>query len=372
MEAIGLLAGGIAHDFNNILTTILGYGGLALERIDKLDPLFDEISEIQRAGERAAELTRKLLAFSRKQILEPRVIDLNATVSGMERMLRRTIGEDVQLVFRPAANLGRVRADPGQVEQVLLNLAVNARDPMPKGGSLTIETNNVRLDEEYARTHVDPASTGDVVMFAVSDSGSGMDEQTRSRIFEPFFTTKELGKGTGLGLSTVYGIVRQSGGHIDCYSEPGTGTTFKVYLPRVGEEATVIPAPVVSGDLQGSETLLVVEDEETLATLARRALERRGYRVLVARNGSAALEIALAHPEIELLLTDVVMPGMSGPELAEVLRAQSPGLKVLFMSGYTDNAIIQHGLLDSGVAFLQKPFTPDGLARKVREILGPV
>jgi len=369
MEAVGQLAGGIAHDFNNILTTILGYGSLALERVDRQDPLFEEILEIQRAGERAAELTKKLLAFSRKQILEPRVIDLNETVSGVERMLRRTIGENVRLVFRPASGLGRVRADPSQVEQVLLNLAVNARDAMPAGGSLTIETANVELDGEFAQTHPEVRMSGEFVVLAVSDSGTGMDEATRARIFEPFFTTKELGKGTGLGLSTVYGIVKQSGGYVWCYSEPGAGTVFKIYLPRVAEDASNVAPRPATADLRGSETILLVEDEETLANLARRVLLKQGYRVLTASSGAAAREVAAEHPGIDLLLTDVVMPGMSGRDLADELQRRFPGLKVLFMSGYTDDAIVHQGFLDPGLAFLQKPFTPDGLARKVREVL---
>jgi PAS domain S-box-containing protein len=369
MEAVGQLAGGIAHDFNNILTTILGYSGLALERVNRQDPLSEEILEIQRAGERAAELTKKLLAFSRKQILEPRVIDLNETVSGVERMLRRTIGENVRLLFRPAPGLGRVRADPSQVEQVLLNLAVNARDAMPAGGFLTIETANVELDGEFAQTHPELKMSGEFVVLAVSDSGTGMDEATKARIFEPFFTTKELGKGTGLGLSTVYGIVKQSGGYVWCYSEPGAGTAFKIYLPRVAEEAgTIAPRPA-SLDLRGSETILLVEDEETLANLARRVLLKHGYRVLTASSGATAREVAAEQPGIDLLLTDVVMPGMSGRELADELQRRFPDLKVLFMSGYTDDAIVHQGFLDPGLAFLQKPFTPYGLAKKVREVL---
>ncbi len=370
MEAVGQLAGGIAHDFNNILTTILGYGSLALERIDPKDPLFEEISEIQRAGERAAELTRNLLAFSRKQILEPRIIDLNVAISGMERMLGRVIGEDVRLMVRPGADLASVRADPGQIDQVLLNLAVNSRDAMPRGGSLTIETANVELDAGYARAHVGLPAGGAFVMLAVSDTGIGIDATTRAHIFEPFFTTKEQGKGTGLGLSTVYGIVKQSDGFIWCYSEPDVGTTFKIYLPQVREPAEAVMVSKPSAKPRGSETILLVEDEEALAKLARRALEKQGYRVFDARSGSAALEIILAQPGIDLLVTDVVMPGMSGGELARELQLTHPQMKVLFMSGYTDDAIVRHGILAPGVAFLQKPFTPASLAHKVREVLG--
>ncbi len=372
IEAVGQLAGGIAHDFNNILTTILGYGSLALERINPQDPLFEEIMEIQRAGERAAELTKKLLAFSRKQILEPRVIDLNATVSGVERMLRRIIGEDIRLLFRPATDLGRVRADPGQVEQVLLNLAVNSRDAMPTGGTLTIETANVSFDDSYARAHSDLPGTGDYVLLAVCDTGCGMDAATQARMFEPFFTTKELGKGTGLGLSTVYGIVKQSGGFIWCYSELGLGTTFKVYFQRVEDDATATPAQTSSEDLRGSETILLVEDEETLANLARRVLEKYRYKVITARSGTAALDLVASHPGIDLLITDVVMPGMGGRQLGDELQSRYPLLKVLYMSGYTDDAIVHHGFLDPGLAFLQKPFTPEGLVRKVRAVLRPV
>ncbi|MEO8431282.1 MAG: PAS domain S-box protein [Acidobacteriota bacterium] len=369
MEAVGQLAGGIAHDFNNILTTITGYSSLALERIDPKDPLFEDIFEIQRGAERAAELTRNLLAFSRKQFLDPRVIDLNATVAGVERMLRRVFGADVELVVRPAGDLGNVRADPGQIEQVLLNLAVNSRDAMPKGGSLTIATSNVRLDAAAARASPGLPESGEFVMLAVSDTGLGIDVATQAHIFDPFFTTKEAGKGTGLGLSTVYGIVKQSGGHIVCDSEVGVGTTFRIYLPLIRERAEAVIARPASRDPRGSETILLVEDEEALGKLARRALEKQGYRVIEARSGIEARQIASVTPSIDLLLTDIVMPGISGRELADELLASRPGLRVLFMSGYTDDAAVRQGILVPGMAFLQKPFTPSKLAHKVRETL---
>ncbi|HEX8845149.1 MAG TPA: PAS domain S-box protein [Pyrinomonadaceae bacterium] len=371
MEAAGKLAGGVAHDFNNLLTVINGYSNLTLRRLTAEDPLRLNVEEIRKAGERAAGLTRQLLAFSRKQVLQPKVIDLNGVVREVEKMLRRLIGEDIELRAALGPGLGRVKADPGQIEQVLMNLAVNARDAMPRGGKLTIGTENVYLDEEYAAHHA-AVAPGHHVMLAVSDTGSGMDEETRARIFEPFFTTKEAGKGTGLGLSTVYGIVKQSGGHIWVYSEVGRGTTFKIYLPRVGEDAQEYrQTPEPAERFWGAETILLAEDDEMVRTMTHVILTERGYRVLAAANGTAALSVCeQAEGPIHLLLTDVVMPGMSGRELADRLARLRPEMKVLFMSGYTDDAIVHHGVLDEGVNFIQKPFTPDALARKVREVLG--
>jgi len=369
MEAVGTLAGGVAHDFNNLLTTILGYSELVLQQLDAESPLREEIGEIQRAGGRAADLTRQLLAFSRKQVLAPVVLDLNAAVADMEKMLRRLIGEDVSLAAELDPNLWSVRADPGQVEQVIVNLVVNARDAMPRGGKVTIETRNIDFDDSYVRAH-SYVRPGEHVCLSVSDTGTGMDAQTRSRIFEPFFTTKGPAKGTGLGLSTVYGIVKQSDGSIEADSEPGRGTSFKIYLPRVfGAEERAAPQARRPAP-NGSETVLLVEDEEAVRRLARLVLEKRGYAVLEAGSAEDAQSIVASRAgAIDLLLTDSIMPGMSGPALAQQLRSQRPGLKVLFMSGYTDDAIVRHGLLGVTEAFLQKPFTPDSLARKVREVL---
>ncbi|HWN12144.1 MAG TPA: PAS domain S-box protein [Pyrinomonadaceae bacterium] len=370
LEAIGILAGGIAHDFNNLLTVILGYGDLTLKRLNEEDPLHRNISEANKAAARAAGLTRQLLAFSRKQVLQPRILTLNAVVSELEKMLRRLIGEDIGFRTVLDPELGSVRADPGQIEQIIMNLAVNARDAMPKGGKLTIETKNVYLDEDYAKKHI-AVVPGSYVMLAVSDTGMGMDEPTQARIFEPFFTTKESGKGTGLGLSTVYGIVKQSGGNIWVYSEVGRGTTFKIYLPRVDEGAQEVERSAeTDGAMQGSETVLVAEDEEAVRALARQVLEIYGYHVLEAANGGAALLICERHKEpIDLLITDVVMPEMSGRELADRLAQLRPDMKVLFMSGYTDNAIVHQGVLDEGANFIQKPFPTEALARKVRNVL---
>ena len=369
MEAVGRLAGGVAHDFNNLLTTILGYSELLIQQRHEDAELVRELEEIRAAGERAAALTRQLLAFSRRQVLQPKVLDLNAVVTDFERMLRRLIGEDVELASRLDPRLGRVEADPGQLEQVIMNLAVNARDAMPQGGKLTIETANVELSEAYAaeRADVDP---GPYVLLAISDTGTGMDEQTKSRLFEPFFTTKEAGKGTGLGLATAYGIVKQSGGHIAVYSELGRGTTFKVYLPRI-EAAVERSSEIETGPLpRGSETVLLVEDEVGVRALVRTLLEAQGYAVLEASGAEEALEIAGSHARpIDLILTDVVMPGSSGPGLRGELERSRPGTRFLFMSGYTDDAVVRHGALESGLAFLQKPFTPEALARKVREVL---
>jgi PAS domain S-box-containing protein len=371
MEAVGQLAGGIAHDFNNLLTAITGYSELTLRRLQAEDPLYRNVTEIKKAGERAASLTRQLLAFSRKQVLQPKVLALNSIISEVEKMLSRLIGEDIELRTVLEPQLGSIKADPGQIEQVLLNLAVNARDAMPHGGKLTIETGNVYLDGEYAKQHI-AVNPGHYVMLAVSDSGTGMDEKTQARIFEPFFTTKEAGKGTGLGLSTVYGIVKQSGGNIWVYSEVGRGTSFKVYLPHVDEGAQEYKRSAEPEDaLQGTEMILLAEDEEMVRKLAREVLEMYGYKVLEAANGGAALLICERHQEpIDLLITDVIMPEMGGRELADRLSQLRPEMKVLYMSGYTDNAIVHQGVLDEGANFIQKPFSPQTLASKVREVLG--
>ncbi|MFZ0308211.1 MAG: ATP-binding protein [Candidatus Sulfotelmatobacter sp.] len=372
MEAVGRLAGGIAHDFNNLLMVISGYSEFLLDRLGPEPALRGPAQEIASAAGRATSLTRQLLAFSRKQMLAPKVLDLNGVVTENLKMLTRVIGEDIDLVMVPAAGLGAVRADAGQMEQVIMNLAVNARDAMPSGGKLTIETSNVSLDDDYARFHA-PLRPGDYVMLAISDTGLGMDSETQSHIFEPFFTTKGL-KGTGLGLSTVYGIVKQSGGYIWVYSEPGKGTTFKIYLPRVAERAES-PAQVAStaesvATEPGTETILLVEDETNLRYLARQFLEKQGYRVIEAADGAVAMQIAVAHEGvIHLLLTDVIMPGMNGRELAQRVSEIRPNTKVLYMSGYTENVIGHNGTLDAGVRLLQKPFTLSSLKSKVREVL---
>ena len=370
MESVGRLAGGVAHDFNNLLTTIIGNADLLMMDTGKDDPRRPMMEEIKKAGTRASNLTRQLLAFSRKQILQPEVTDLNEVVRDMEKMLRRIISEDIELRTDLAPDLGEVMADVGQVEQVIMNLCVNAKDAMPGGGKLTIETGNVELDEAYAMTHM-AVTPGPHVMLAVSDTGIGMPQDVKLQIFDPFFTTKEKGKGTGLGLSTVYGIVKQSNGSIWVYSEPGKGTTFKIYLPL--HEGTYPARKELTrdeGTLHGSETILLVEDDEMVGNTALKALESYGYAVLYAPDGQDALRILREYEgAIHLMLTDVVMPGMSGGDLAAQARADKPDLKVLFMSGYTDNDIVHKGLLDKGIAFLQKPFTPDRLARKVREVL---
>jgi hypothetical protein len=370
MEAVGRLAGGIAHDFNNLLTIIAGRCDLLLLRLSREDPTRKEIQDMRDAAGRAATLTHQLLAFSRRQVLAPKVLDLNAVVRDLLPMLRRLIGEDIELTTRLEPDLGRVRADPGQVEQVLMNLAVNARDAMGRGGTLAVETHNADLDETYARQHP-PTRPGPYVRLTVSDTGEGMDRDTLARVFEPFFTTKEQGKGTGLGLATAYGIVKQSGGYIWVYSEMGHGSAFKVYLPRVESEAAPArPAAAAAEAPRGSETILLVEDESGVRALARDVLEARGYRVLEGRGGREALQICERYgADIHLLLTDVVMPGMSGRALAEQLVLQRPGVKVLYMSGYTEDAIARHGVLEAGLAYLQKPFTIDSLTRKVREVL---
>jgi len=372
MEAIGILAGGVAHDFNNILTTIIGNASLALMNVSKDDTLREEIEEIKIAGERAASLTRQLLAFSRKQIIHPKILDLNELLTDIEKMLGRLIGEDIELLTIPGPALWQVEADPGQMEQVIMNLAINARDAMPKGGKLTVETANVDLDRNYFRKHgIEKEQPGTYVMLAVSDTGIGMDKETQEHIFEPFFTTKEIGKGTGLGLSTVYGIVKQNNGFIWVYSEPGQGSTFKIYLPKAkGDVEEEEKERTSVSELGGSETVLIVEDDDSLRKLAQRTLQQHGYRVLEAENGEDALRISKEHEgPIDLLITDVVMPKMGGKEVAERLQPLYPQMKVIYMSGYTDDAIVQHGVLGPGLNFLEKPFTPEGLARKVREIL---
>ncbi len=371
LEAVGRLAGGISHDFNNLLTVILGYSDIMKRSLQAGDPLRRNVDEIIKASERAASLTRQLLAFSRKQVMQPRVFDLETVVGDLEKMLRRMIGEDIELRVTTEVDLGNIKADPVQLEQVIMNLVINARDAMPKGGKLSIEMSNVYLDESYSQDHVSVVP-GDYVMLAISDTGCGMDEETRQRIFEPFFTTKEQGKGTGLGLSTVYGIVKQSGGNIWVYSEEGHGTTFKIYFPRVTAQAEEYKR--ASNGLkmpEGSETILLVEDAELVRTLARQVLETAGYRVLEAANADAAIRLcdSINGDRIDLLLTDVVMPGMSGNDMSRILLVKHPGMPVLYMSGYTDEAIVQHGVLEPGINFLQKPFTPAALATKVREVL---
>ncbi|PYX46102.1 MAG: hybrid sensor histidine kinase/response regulator [Acidobacteria bacterium] len=373
MEAVGRLAGGIAHDFNNLLMVILGYSEFLLERLGAEPNLRGPAQEISSAAERASSLTRQLLAFSRKQMLAPRIVNLNDVATENLKMLTRMIGEDIDLVMVPSPNLWPVRADAGQIEQVIMNLAVNARDAMPSGGKLTIETSNVTLDEEYARFHA-PLQPGDYVMVAISDTGAGMDTETQSHIFEPFFTTKGT-KGTGLGLSTVYGIVKQSGGYIWVFSEVNRGTTFKIYLPRVASsgEATAahVPSPIEYRKVEpGTETILLVEDEANLRYLARQYLEKQGYKVIEAADGAVAVQIAVAHEGvIHLLLTDVIMPGMNGRELAQRVSEIRPNVKVLYMSGYTENVIGHNGMLDAGIRLLQKPFNLRDLKRIVREVL---
>ena len=369
LEAIGRLAGGVAHDFNNLLTVILSYSDMLIEDPDAPASQRPLIEEIRRAGLSAADLTRQLLAFSRQQVLDPRILDLNLVLVEVANMLTRVLGEDIETRMTLAPDLGRVRVDRGQVEQIVMNLAVNARDAMPKGGLLRLETRNVELDEAQTdgREGVEP---GPYVLLAVSDTGVGMDPATQARAFEPFFTTKERGKGTGLGLSTVFGIVKQSGGDIGLYSEPGTGSTFRIYFPRV-EGQVEGEAPDARPDLVGgNETVLLVEDDHQVRHVARGALAKAGYRVLEAPGPREALDIAERHPSgIDLLLTDVIMPGMNGRQVADQVLARRPSIRVLFMSGYTDDVILHHGVLAPGVAFIQKPLTPEALTRKVREVL---
>jgi PAS domain S-box-containing protein len=370
MEAVGRLAGGVAHDFNNLLTAIIGYSQLIQRSLKEDEPIYAEVAEIEKAGQRAAALTGQLLAFSRKQVLKPRVLNLNAVIADFSKMLQRLIGEDVKLRTNLDLRIGSGVADPDQIGQVIMNLAVNARDAMPGGGKLTIETRNVHLDSSYASQHAE-VQPGHYVMLAVSDTGCGMDKAAQARIFEPFFTTKEKDKGTGLGLSTVYGIIRQSGGHIWVYSEPGEGSSFKIYLPAAENEfeaePTFMSPPAL---LSGTETVLLVEDEEGVRHFTRQVLEMNGYTVLEACNPDEAIGIATSYEgSIDLLVTDVVMPGMSGRELATSLILRRPATRVLYISGYTEKAIVHHGVLDSGIPFLPKPFTPDDLLSKVREVM---
>ena len=371
LEAVGRLAGGVAHDFNNLLTVILSYSSLLIEEGDVAGHALESMQEIKKAAEGAASLTKQLLAFSRQQVLQPQVLDVNSVVQSTQKLLNRLIGEDIKLITTLAPDLGVARLDPGQLSQIIMNLAVNARDAMPTGGVLTIETANVEMDLAYVRGHP-VAQAGHYVMLAVSDTGIGMDEITKERIFEPFFTTKEAGKGTGLGLATVYGIVKQSGGFIWVYSEPFRGTSFKIYFPRVSEVPDGLPpgAPAEAPPPRGTGTVLVVEDQSAVRGVAREMLERSGYRVLEAATGDAALRLAASHKgAIDLLLTDVVMPGLSGRQLAQQLAEIRPQMRVLFMSGYTDDAVVHHGMLEPGIHYLQKPFTRDGIARKVHEVL---
>jgi len=369
MEAVGRLAGSVAHDFNNLLSVIISYASMVLSDLKEVDPLRTDIDSILKAGEKAADLTRQLLAFSRQQVLAPRLVDLNKIVRESEKMLRRLIGEDVTLLIHCAKALSKVKVDPNQIDQVILNLAINARDAMPNGGKLSIETKDVMLDGPYTNDHFGVVP-GPHVMLAVTDTGVGMDRETQARIFEPFFTTKELGKGTGLGLSTVFGIVQQSGGNVWVYSELGGGTTFKVYLPVAEGVEAEFPEIVEPTTLQGTETVLLVEDQDEVRQVTHEILRRYGYHVIEARNAGEALLTCEQHPRtIHLLLTDVVMPQMSGRELANRLGRIRGDMKVLYMSGYTDNAILHHGILDSGIHYLQKPIVPETLARRVREVL---
>ena len=370
-EAVGTLAGGMAHEFNNLMTAVMSYSSFLLTDLGQDDPMRKDVEEIKKAGKRASSLVKQLLAFSRKQVLKPVVLDINTVLTDKEEMLRQLIGEDVELKMVLEHDLGQVKADQSQVEQVILNLTINARDAMTHGGKLTIETANVAIDEFYVSTHGDELKPGPYVMLAMSDTGMGMDMETQGQIFEPFFTTKDTGEGTGLGLSTVYGIIKQSGGDIRVYSEPEKGTIFKIYLPRMEQDVEPVQAgDAVMEQLGGSETVLLVEDNDLVRKVSRRVLEQYGYRVLEAEDGDKALMVSEQHEGlIELMVTDVVMPEMSGKELAERLKVLRPEMKVLYMSGYTDNAVVRHGVIGRGVAFLEKPFTPDVLAGKVRQVL---
>lgn len=372
MEAVGRLSGGVAHDFNNLLGVIIGYSEFLQERLGPEDALRSSVDEILKAGKRAAQLTRQLLAFSRQQVLDPKVIDLNNAVSDMDKLLRRLIGEDIELTTRLDPKLGRVKADQGQFEQVVMNLAVNARDAMPQGGRLIIQTANMVMDQEFVRRYPYPVQPGPYVCITMTDTGIGMDPETKARAFEPFFTTKDKGKGTGLGLSTVYGVVKQSGGYIDLISAPGEGTTFQIYLPRVDDEVSsefTSSRPISS--FRGTETILLAEDEASLRTLTRNTLELCGYKVIEAKDGVDAIEMSGQYQgDIDLLLTDVVMPGVGGRALAQELQLRRPGIKVIYMSGYTGQTVGSQGPIDPGSAFVSKPFTRDVLARKIREVLG--
>jgi two-component system, cell cycle sensor histidine kinase and response regulator CckA len=368
MESVGRLAGGVAHDFNNLLTVINGYSDMLLSEVQPGDPMRENLAEIRAAGDRAASLTQQLLAFSRRQMLQPVVLNLNQTVDEIQRMLRRVIGEDIEFVTQLEPSLGNMLADPGQIQQVLMNLAVNARDAMPGGGTLLIETANVVFDEDYASAHAD-TRPGPHIMLAVTDTGSGISDEVKQRLFEPFFTTKPTGHGTGLGLATVYGMVKQSGGWIWVYSELGRGTTFKVYFPRTDAPVPVATA-AAAGKISGTETILVVEDQPEVRNLAVTVLRRCGYDVHSAVNGADAISFCTRFTgTIHLLLTDVIMPGMNGREVADNILEQRPDTSVLFMSGYTQNAIAHRGVLDEGIDYLQKPFTPEILAARVRNVL---
>ena len=370
MEAVGRLSGGVAHDFNNLLGVIIGYAEFLQESLDPENDLRSSVDEILKAGKRAASLTRQLLAFSRQQVLDPKVLDVNVVVLDMDKMLRRLIGEDIELSTVLGPDLGRLKADQSQLEQVLLNLVVNARDAMPQGGKLLIDTQNMIMDEAFVRRYPYPVQPGPYVCLTVTDSGIGMDAETKARAFEPFFTTKEKGKGTGLGLSTVYGVVKQSGGYIDIYSAPGAGTTFKIYLPRV-DDALTADAPIgAATSFTGSETILLAEDESSLRTLTRNTLELCGYKVLEAKDGLEALEVSERFKgPIDLLLTDMVMPGMGGRQLAQELTRRRPEIRLAYMSGYTGQTVGSQGPVDPGSVFLLKPFTRELLTRKIREAL---
>jgi two-component system, cell cycle sensor histidine kinase and response regulator CckA len=369
MEAVGRLAGGVAHDFNNLLSVILSNAALLSDELEHDSPLREDLEQVRLAADRAAALTHQLLAFSRQQVLQPRPLDLNQVAADVNKLLRRVIGEDVKVVMALEPSLRRVNADPGQMEQVVMNLAINARDAMPSGGALTLQTGNVDFDTSYAQSHPG-VMPGPHVMLAVSDTGTGMDSETVNRIFEPFFTTKETGKGTGLGLSTVYGIVKQSGGHIFVYSEVDRGTTFKIYLPELVEHVELSLPRTLKPPSGGGETILLVEDDDQVRRVAHGILRRKGYTVLEARSGAEAVTICEQFAQrLDLMITDVIMPGMNGRELADRARGLRPEMKILFMSGYTDSAIMQHGVLEAVHEFLHKPFTPDTLGRKVRELL---
>lgn len=370
IEAVGRLSGGIAHDFNNLLGVIIGYSQVLIKKLGAGNPLLEHAEEIEKAGQRAASLTRQLLAFSRQQVLAPAVLNLNALITDMGKMLHRLLGEDLELEMKLGADIGRVKADQGQIEQVIMNLVINARDALPQGGNLVIETVNATLDEAYMRQH--PGSkAGRFVMLSVTDSGTGMTPETLAHLFEPFFTTKERGKGTGLGLATVYGVVKQSGGYITVESELGKGSCFKVYLPEIDEPVSVaVPAAPSTESFRGTETILLVEDADALRKLAFTLLDQNGYHVLAAASGLDALKLIEANPcKIDLLLTDVIMPGINGRVLAERLAALQTGLKILYMSGYTDSTIADHGVLDAGTSLLHKPFSEEALIQKVREVL---
>jgi CheY-like chemotaxis protein len=369
MEAVGRLAGGVAHDFNNMLTAIMSYSDLILSDMAPESPLRSDMVEIVKAAEKATALTRKLLAFSRQQVLRPAMVDMNATVEGLRKMIKRLLGEDIELSVHPGEGLWTVSADPTEIERVIMNLVLNSRDAMPEGGRLTIETSNVVIDEEYATAHAE-TSPGDYVVVAISDTGAGMTREVREKIFEPFFTTKEKGRGTGLGLPSVYGIVKQSGGFVWVYSELGKGTTFKIYLPRAMEVRVPGASTPQRNRTVGAETILLVEDDDEVRQVASRILRRNGYRVLEAGNGADALRVCENENDpVDLIVTDLVMPEMGGSELAKKIREQQPDARILFTSGYTEDAVVRQSLLQEGEAFIEKPFTPAKLANKAREML---